>query len=436
MNAEVLSERLNRWWREGVRVVELATWDEPLAERALARLADMRAVPLLRWSVVSGLSRPADPVGAQLSRDPETFLDKVLALPAGVVMAYDLWLDPLSPRARRSLRELARREAPFMLVVVVPPGSRLPAELQQEVVRLPLGDQWSPRFRAWRESPDPDLRRAVARQGLDTPGLELVTTHGGWSRVGGLDRLKAWSRQRARALEPGSRLPFPRGVLLYGIPGTGKSLSVHAWAAEWQLPLLRLHWAGLLGRYVGQSEAQLDAALAAAERLSPAILWVDEIDKAFGDASDAQDGGVSRRLVGSLLTWLQDHESPVLLLATANDIAGIPAELWRPGRFDALFFVDLPDMQAREEILQIHLRRAQVADGAPYRGVTASMQDFSGADIAAAVTDAEFLAAERGVPLSPAILEEAAQWVIPWARTLDEELARRRAWAQGRLRPA
>ncbi|MCL5117017.1 MAG: AAA family ATPase [Firmicutes bacterium] len=430
-----LCDRLSQWWDEAVRVVAVSTWDEGLMEQALGRLADVREVPYWRWSRVSGLVRAGDALGGQLTRDPETLMDKVLSMPAGVVLAADLWTEALPARVLRAIREAAGRSAPVMLVATAPPGISVPDTLRQDVVQWAVGDALGPRMRRWRESSHLDLRQAVEWQQIDTPGLELVDAAVGWDAVGGLTHLKAWAMQRALALDSDRNLPFPRGVLLYGIPGTGKSLSAKAWASAWGIPLLRLNWAGLLGKYVGQSEAQLMAALAAAERLAPAILWVDELEKAIGRMDEA-DGGVSRRLVGWLLTWLQEHEAPILLLATANDMEGLPAELWRPGRFDALFFVDLPDAQAREDILRIHLNHHRIASPGQYQGIGAELVNFSGADIAALVLDARFLAAERGGSLTPALLREASHSMIPWAETLGEEVARRRAWAKGRLRPA
>jgi SpoVK/Ycf46/Vps4 family AAA+-type ATPase len=280
------------------------------------------------------------------------------------------------------------------------------------------------------------LAQHIRRQQAAAPGLALVTPHGGWDRVGGLDNLKRWADQRRLALNPDSSLPFARGVLLYGIPGTGKSVSVRAWADDWRLPLLRLDWGGLMGRYVGDSERRLANALAAAERLSPVILWLDEIDKAFGGIQRDEDSGVSRRLVGTLLTWMQEHQQPVLLLATANDVTGLPAELLRPGRFDALFFVDLPGPAARRDIMAIHLAARFIPPDPAMLALAETLDQYSGADIAAVVQEAQFLAAQEGTSVTAEVLAHSAHTVIPWAKTLGEELESRRQWAKGRLRLA
>ncbi|NMP20975.1 AAA family ATPase [Sulfobacillus harzensis] len=436
MSDESPSVLLNRWWDQGLRLVHVVTWDETLLLREAEALAERRAVPLWVWSAVTGLRRPDDAIGAQLSRDVETFLERALSAPAGIVVAMDLPLESLSPLARRALRDIATRKAPVLLVASSPPGYDLPDSLSQYSVSLALGGPWSPQMAHWRHGADVSLRHQAERRAVQVPGLELVEPAVDWGGVGGLHKLKAWVERRALALNPDLHLPFPRGVLLYGVPGTGKSLSVQALARSWDRPLLRLNWGGLFGRYVGQSEAQLRAALTAAEGLAPAILWIDEIDKGVGTGDSVEDAGVSQRMLGYLLTWMHEHSSPVLVACTANSLDGLPAELWRPGRFDALFFVDLPDANAREDILQIHLAAENVPDRTAFHGLGARLVNFSGADIQALVIEAEFFAAQQGRPLTPALLEEVAAEFIPWARMLPEEVERRRNWAQGRLSPA
>lgn len=431
-----LAQAWNAWWDVGVRLVAVETWDEGLAQAAANALAEMREVPLWQWSAISGLTRSDDVLGGALTRDADIWAEKVLAMPAGVVLARDLWHAPLDHRALRALRDVAHRSAPVFVIATSAPGCDLPEMLRHDMVRMPVGGPRGPLTSRWAESGIPSLQTLVHRQETRIPGLDWVQPAGDWSQVGGLERLKAWADERRLALDPARGLPFPRGVLLYGIPGTGKSVSVRAWAGSWNLPLLRLDWGGLMGRYVGQSESRLAAALKAAEDMAPAVLWMDELEKGVGADADGHDSGVSRRLTAHLLTWLQEHEAPVLLLATANSMQGLPPELLRPGRFDALFFVDLPDAGARREILAIHLRRHGVLDPTPYLGIADVLEDFSGADLASAVIESLFRSAVHQVPLTPAVLAEASASIVPWARTLGEELAQRRAWAKGRLLPA
>ncbi len=432
MNQEDAFREWDRWWDEGVRLIEVVNGDEAVVRRQARNLAERRDVPLWEWSAVTGLVRPGDAIGGHLTRDPDTFLERAWTASEGVIVAWDLALEALSPFARRALKEIARRDTPVMLIASAPVGYPLPPSLKHDSLTV-VGGEPGRKMRDWQSSADPRLRRLAQRQAVDVAGLELIDPKRDWRRVGGLRQLKAWADRRALALSRPTYLPFPRGVLLYGVPGTGKSLAVEAWAKSWELPLLRLNWGGLLGRYVGQSESQLTVALSAAEHLAPAILWVDEIEKGLAPGHAQDDGGVSQRLVGYLLAWMQDHDAPIMLAATANDLSDLPPEFWRPGRFDALFFVDLPDAQAREEILQIHLANQGVSDMAPFQGIGARLKDFSGADIEALVVEAKFLAEEDGQPLSPGILEKAIGQVIPWARTLPEEVQRRRDWAKGRM---
>lgn len=428
------AELWNRWWDEGVRVLVVETWDEEAVRSAAAQLAEIREVPFWEWSRVSGLIRPGESLGGTLTREPETLLDKVHAMPSGVVVAWDLWDESVSAAAVRAVRETAQRSAPVMFLTVSPPGTAIPESLSRVVVKTQVGDPSGPFFRRWMKSQDRLLARQAHHQDVDRPGLVAASPVPGWEEVGGLRHLRQWADERRLALDPTRGLPFPRGVLLYGIPGTGKSLSVKAWAGSWGIPLLRLDWGGLMGRYVGQSEERLAQALATAERLAPSILWVDEIDRALSGSASLDDSGVTRRLVGALLTWLSEHREPVLLLACANNVADLPGELLRPGRFDALFFVDLPDVHARREILAILLKQQGVSQTPDIMSVAETLEDFSGSDIQAVVTDALFLAAMDGRPLGLGHLQEASARTIPWARTLGTELEARREWARGRLR--
>ncbi len=261
----------NIWWGEGVRVLAVETWDEELVMREARQLSDVRDVPLWRWSRVSGLVRAGETLSGLLTREPETFLDKVVDMSAGVVLAFDLWEEPLSPQMLRAIREIAGRNAPVMLLATCRWGMALPPVLERSVVKVTVGDVWGPNFHRWLNGGDEKLASQIRRQNVEMPGLDVVTGMVDWTQVGGLEGLKRWAQRRRLALRTSRGLPFPRGVLLYGIPGTGKSLSVKAWANDWKIPLLRLSWGGLMGRYVGQSESRLEAALKTAEQLAPAI---------------------------------------------------------------------------------------------------------------------------------------------------------------------
>ncbi|MGD8672638.1 MAG: AAA family ATPase, partial [Thiogranum sp.] len=254
--------------------------------------------------------------------------------------------------------------------------------------------------------------------------------------VGGLDRLKRWLLQRREVfLEPDSTLDPPRGILLVGVQGGGKSLAAKAVAGLWQLPLLRLDFGTLYNKFFGETERNLRSSLATAEAMAPCVLWVDEIEKAI--ASGDYDSGTSKRVLGTLLTWMAERRAPVFLVATANRIDNLPPELVRKGRLDEIFFVDLPDTPTRLKIFEIHLAKR---DHAPHdfelmRLATAS-EGFSGAEIEQAVVAGLYLAREQGEKLTTAhLLTELAQ-TRPLSVVMAEQLAALRAWAAQRTVPA
>ncbi len=254
--------------------------------------------------------------------------------------------------------------------------------------------------------------------------------------LAGLDRLKAWLRTRRPALD-GSvpTLRPPRGVLLLGVQGCGKSAAAKASAAILGVPLLRLDLAAVYDKYVGESERRLRDALAAAEALAPCVVWVDEIEK--GITHGDSDSGASRRLLGSFLTWLAERAAPVFVVATANDITALPPELVRKGRFDEIFFVDLPDERTRAGIVAIHAR----AQGLVLRpdeaaALAAATPQFSGAELEAAVVAATYGAYGRGAALSAADVLAEVRATRPLATVMDTQVASLRAWAAPRTIPA
>lgn len=259
--------------------------------------------------------------------------------------------------------------------------------------------------------------------------------------VGGLDLLHAWLGQRHGTFSEEARafgLPGPRGALILGMPGTGKSLSVRKTARAWGLPLLRLDIGRLLGPHVGESEGALRAALAVAEAVAPCICWVDEIEKALaGHGTDTS--GVSTRMVGMLLTWMQDHEAPVFVMATANDPARLPPELLRAGRFDVKFFVDLPTAAEREAILALHLtRRGRDAAAFDVAKLAREAGDFmSGAELEQAIIEALHVAfADGRRDLREDDLRTALRAEQPLALQFRDKLDPLRAWARARTRLA
>ena len=265
---------------------------------------------------------------------------------------------------------------------------------------------------------------------------------GGLDAVGGLNALKAWLELRRAAFGPRARaygLPAPKGALLVGVPGCGKSLTAKAIATAWAMPLLRLDMGALKSKWIGESEGNIRKALQVAETVAPCVLWLDEIEKALAGATQgAADGGVSADALGSILSWMQDRQGSVFVVATANDVSALPPELLRKGRFDELFFVDLPSATERAAILRAALRNASIdATDIGIEYVADATQDFTGAELAALVPDAMYAAfADSERSIRTADLTAAAAATVPLARTAPEKIAALRQWAKGRARPA
>ncbi len=259
--------------------------------------------------------------------------------------------------------------------------------------------------------------------------------------VGGLDSLKRWLARRGKAWHPDAHqfgLPEPKGMLLLGVPGCGKSLTARAVAQYWGVPLLHLDLGRVFTSMLGSSEENMRRALAIAEGIAPAVLWIDEIEKGIGGSGKGEhDGGTSSRVFGTLLTWMQERKAPVFVCATANRIDDLPPELLRRGRFDEIFFVDLPDSRSREEILSIHLsKRKRNPKNFNLTDLAELSQNFSGAELEHCVVESLFAAFEEERDLEDTDLAQAMAEVTPLAVTSAEDITRLRNWAQKRTRSA
>ena len=276
-------------------------------------------------------------------------------------------------------------------------------------------------------------RRVLASAGC----LESVAVDRAAEDIGGLANLKAWLKVRRGSYSDRARefgLEPPRGILLLGVQGCGKSLCAKAVAADWNMPLLKLDPGVLYQKFVGESESQLRQALRQAEAMAPVILWVDEIEKAFASASaSSADGGLSQRMFGTLLSWMQEHRHPIFLIATANNIEALPPELMRKGRFDEIFFVDLPDAANRAGILKIHLqRRKRQPDDFDLDELAEAADGFSGAELEQVIMSSLYRAfAEDSELETRHILAEIAA-TRPLSVVLGEKIANLRAWAKER----
>lgn len=295
-------------------------------------------------------------------------------------------------------------------------------------------------FRRLTESEIPFIVREKEQVIRKSGHLEYFHPNATLNDIGGLDNLKSWLNRRKQAFSQHARdfgLETPRGVLLLGLPGTGKSLAAKAVASAWQLPLLRLDMGKIYGGIVGQSEANIRSALQTAEALAPSILWIDEIEKGLSgmQSSGATDGGTTSRVLGTFLTWMQEKEKPVFVVATANHIAQLPPELLRKGRVDEIFFVDLPVKPDRKEILSIHLKRRGRLDDfmdSELDEMAEASKGFTGAELEEAVKEAMFLAFDEGHQLNKSDVLAAIQATSPLSQTMSEMIDNTRKWATGR----
>jgi AAA+ superfamily predicted ATPase len=280
--------------------------------------------------------------------------------------------------------------------------------------------------------------RTLKKNGL----VEVVQATTSLNDIGGLAKLKEWLQRRAGAFSQSAKtygLPAPKGLLVVGIPGTGKSLTAKATAGAFGLPLLRLDMGRVFGGIVGQSEANLRSVIQTAEAIAPCVLWIDEIEKGFSGSSSSgnTDGGTSSRVFGSFLSWMQEKTKAVFVVATANDVSKLPPEFLRKGRFDEMFFVDLPDALERAQIWDIVIKR-HGRKPTDYDTVVLSRacEQFTGAEIEAVFIDALHEAFSEGREPSAKDILEAMTNTVPLAQLMDDQISGLRHWAKGRAREA
>lgn len=473
-------------------LVRLETEEEERANGLLTHLADAAGVPFFTWTRSRGLVRAgmADPI--YQTREPVRALAHVTAAEIDAVYHFQSLVGGLQGQDLlvAHLKDAARSmEARKGAVVLTGEGPDLPPQLREIAAHLtlpgPSDEEFSQllarivRDLSARQHVTVELtaderaalvknlsgltlleaekvltksivedgaltaddvkavidakRRIVEREGL----LEYYPVETTMAGVADLATLKAWlAKRKAVVLQPERAeqfgLDFPRGVLLLGVPGCGKSLSAKAVASEWQLPLLKLDPSNLYNKYIGESEANFKRAMRAAERMAPVVLWIDELEKAFA-AGGTEDGGVSQRILGSFLTWMQDRRGDVFVVATANDIQRLPPEFLRKGRFDEIFFVDLPDRDTRGEVFRIHLRnRGQNPDDFDVEALADAADGFSGSEIEQVVVSALYAAFSGERPLDTAALRAEVEQTLPLSVTMSEKVEALRSWAEGR----
>lgn len=478
------TEDLGLLLRARYPIIYVATAEEERAEAEIASCAKAqgdRAVYL--WDFVDGYQGNLNDAGFG-RRNPLQALELIEKLPAAAPAVFILrdfhrFLDDIA--ISRKLRNLGRLlKAQPKNIVILSPQLALPEELGETVTVLEFT---LPSVEAIRREVDqllgamgmpltPTMLDEVVRscQGLSLERIRRVlgraiASHGSFderdldlileekrqtirqtqildfypateqiSDIGGLDNLKDWLLKRGTAFSEKARqygLPYPRGLLLIGIQGTGKSLTAKAIAHHWHLPLLRLDVGRLFGGLVGESESRTRQMIQLAEALAPCVLWIDEIDKAFAGVDSRGDGGTTSRVFGTFITWMAEKTSPVFVVATANNIQALPPEMLRRGRFDEIFFVGLPNQAERQAIFEVHLSRLRPHSLKAYDLTRLAYEtpDFSGAEIEQVIIEAMHLGFSQNRDFTTDDILESASQMVPLARTAQEQIEALQAWA-------
>ena len=476
-------------------LILLETVDEARAERLLRQLADKHGMPFFVWLEHQGLAR-IDTDGSPILGTSDPL--QCLAYIEDVDAPYVFFLRGIQRHFSQAtviarLKEIARLyEAHQGAVIMVAPTDEGPADLQALWTSLPLRGPTQEEYHQYVQALLRDLNERqrirvdlsgaqVANllshiQGMSLPEVRKIITQSvvfdgvldgedlqnvlaakrrivdqsgvleyfpcdyGLVDIAGLSYLKGWLQKRKAAFQnPAEARDFgltpPKGLLLLGVQGCGKSLCAKAVAKEWGLPLVRLDPAGLYQKYIGESEKNFQAAVRLAEQLAPIVLWIDEIEKAFGQ--DDQDSGTTGRVFATFLSWLQEKEESVFVVATANDISKLPPELLRKGRFDEIFFVDLPNEATRASIFEIHLKkRNRASENLDLIALAKATEGFSGAEIEQVVISALYTSFGTKLPCDEELLLAEARATRPLSVTMSEKIQSLRHWAKDRAVPA
>ncbi len=473
-----------------IPLVIAETKEERRVINMLTDLGFRLGLPLYKWSVTEGLSRlefDAPPVGNL--QEPGELLKHIKSNPVAsiyVLPDFHPFLD--DPITVRLLKEIALNyeKTPSTIIFVshdfnVPPEIKmytahfelaLPSTSTLEEIIREEAMKWSEKNKFQKVKTDQKsldqmirnlsgltamdarrlIRRAIENDGAinedDMPEVmeakyKLLDRDGAltfehdtakFTEVGGLRNLKRWLKLRKDVfLGDDKTLEPPKGVLLVGVQGGGKSLAAKAIAGMWGLPLLRLDMGGLYNKYIGETEKNLRDAIKTAEVMSPCVLWIDEIEKAISGGGGDSDNGTSRRMLGTILTWMSEKEKSIFIVATANEIDRLPPELIRKGRMDEIFFVDLPVAEVRADIFEIHLKKRELnPKDFDIEKLAASCEGFTGAEIEQAVVSALYLAKERQEPLDDNHLQEEIKQTRPLSIVMAEKMTILRQWASDR----
>ncbi len=476
-------------------LLQLISWEEERAERLLRRIAERLGKEVHVWSASSGLvSGMAEPDVS--TRDPKIALERLSTqAPRALFIFRDLHPFFSDPVVIRRLRELSQNfKSSHRTLILISPLLSVPLELEKEVtvvdydlpgpeeLKSVLSDamasaEGNTRFEVNLTEEDQDrliqgalgltvtemenvVAKAIITHGkLDANALDIVfqetrqiirksrvleffESQEQFAQIGGLGEIKDWLNKRGESFSKKARdygLPPPRGILILGVQGCGKSLACKAISGLWKMPLLRLDMGTLFGGFVGQSEENMRRALKTAESVAPCVLWLDEIEKGLAGtkSSDMSDAGTTARVFSTFLTWLQEKSKPVFVAATANNIQSLPPELLRRGRMDEIFFVDLPTPSERKDILRIHLNKKKRNPlSFDLETIASTMDGFSGAEIEQTVVAALHESFFAGREVTGEDLVRSAHDLIPLSKTMSEEIEALRSWAVQRARPA
>jgi SpoVK/Ycf46/Vps4 family AAA+-type ATPase len=497
------SEEIETLIRARYPIIHIVTGEELRAQKVVVDIARKRDKNAFEWTYSTGIVPAGQSIQSQKHRsgatkDPLLALDQVIEQvdPAVYIFKdFHPFLTKNNFAVVRKLKDIALQlKSSYKTIVLISPVLEIPVELEKEITVLNFPAPGRDELAELLENILADVRKIrKVKMDLDEAGrerllqaalgltlgeaenvfakiivtgdgleaddvqavfaekqqiirksglLEYYPTTENFDSVGGLAALKDWLEKRSLAFSKEARdfgLPPPKGILMLGVQGCGKSLCAKSVSSLWQLPLLRFDMGRMFNSLVGSSEENVRKAVAVAESVAPAILWVDEIDKAFAGSqgSGSSDGGTTARVFGTFLTWLSEKTSPVFVVATANDISHLPPELMRKGRLDEIFFVDLPGQNERAQIFAIHLaRRHREPENFDLTALAENSKDFSGAEIEEAIISAMYDAFYAGRDLDTGDVLKALRETVPLARTMDEQINRLRSWASGRARDA
>jgi SpoVK/Ycf46/Vps4 family AAA+-type ATPase len=469
--------------------------EEERVERALVRVANDCKTKCVWWSITKGFSQQG---GADV-KEPVAALQYILeAKESAIYVLLDLHEFMGKHIVKRLLRDLARElRTSAKSCIILSPIKKIPPEIEKEfalvdfdmpaiadiyqIMHRLLDKGVGPKSKAYawkiefQQDESEKLKVAEAALGLTSVEIDNVLAkslvmrrrfdidvihsekeqiirksgildfmhpEASFSGVGGLELLKDWLRKRAKAFTKEARefgLPEPRGILLLGVPGCGKSLMAKAVSSLWRLPLIRLDVGKVFGSLVGSSEEGMRKAIKTAESVAPCILWLDELEKGLAgtQSSGQSDGGTTARVFGTFITWLQEKKSSVFVIGTANNVKLLPPELLRKGRFDEIFFVDLPSSSERKTIFEIHIAKRK-RDPAMFDidRLVEESDGYSGSEIEQVVISALYDAYDKDEDLNDMYLFQAIKETVPLSRTMQEDITSMRDWAKSRARLA